>query len=192
MSRREALFWGLGALGCVALALFSVYALNGDRRMGPPSAAASVLSQVVVQDPHGDLRPLAQLADAPLNVILLFSPRYHCVSCLGTVRQWEANLASWPPEKVSAALVVDGTQSDLAGFLALKEDIEFSGLVLFDPEGRLRQILDLPQDPMVIGISGDGEVKFALSLSDALWSRISFEEDFVGALIWESLPESSQ
>ncbi len=102
----------------------------------------------------------------PLNVIVLYSPGYHCGACVRGVHNWDRALSGIEGGRLSSHVVVDGTQtSPLAADLLVKAGA-LKSRVWFDPNGSLRSALGLEESASVVGLSKAGKIVFVVPLEE--------------------------
>ncbi len=122
-----------------------------------------------------------------LNVIFLVSPGRECLSCLRVAEKWQESLQGWPVEQVQIAYVLVARLEDAQIWRPRLQGEDGSSKVWIDPGNDLRRHFGLEGGPIIVGISARGRVRFAVPMGSDFWSRISYEKDFIQALVRESL-----
>ncbi len=104
--------------------------------------------------------------DRPLNVIVLYSPGFHCGACVRGVHNWDRALSGIEGGRLSSHVVVDGTQTSSQAADLLARGGALKSHVWFDPNGTLRSTLGLEGSALVVGLSDTGRIVFVVPLEE--------------------------
>lgn len=101
---------------------------------------------------------------ARLTVFVLFSPGFHCSSCLRSLDNWDVGLAGWPEGRVEGFIVGEGGRVDLPGLRLFQRARGVRTQVLMDTRRDLRRLLHLSQGALAVGLNRQGEIVFQLPI----------------------------
>lgn len=147
--------------GCLALVIFNAsFASRLWKAAGNYLAPVSALQLV----PVSDSQPALDLGHLPraVNVLILFSPGFHCSAPQSSVEVWERAVAEADERWFGGFLVADGHHCELRNVRSFDRP---QGLpVYLDADGSVRRRYGLHEGPFVLGLGPRGEEIFRLPL----------------------------
>lgn len=159
-------------LSCAAIVYVLLFRLDHLASLVAPRRPSADLASVSLESVAAGA-PRVRLTElrANLNILILVSPGAHCAVCVEKASHLDDFIRSLSQEhNVASYIVADGTQTSVKALRIYGAAQVPNGTILFDRDGKLREVFRLPSGPELLALSKKGALEFLLPLDHDLWA----------------------